>query len=126
MAVGDHVITGFADDSFVTIEPGGDGITKQIGCDGEIARSISPDETYKVKLSLLQTSDSNPYLKNRYYLDRRTGEGMFPLLIKDLRGSMLFESEAAWVMKDSTMVRGKATNNREWEIDTGVGALDEN
>ena len=54
---GTHIVTGYADDSFISIEPNGDGITKKTGCDGEIARSISPDNTYKAKLTLLQTSD---------------------------------------------------------------------
>ena len=44
---GTHIVTGYADDSFISIEPNGDGITKKTGCDGEIARSISPDNTYK-------------------------------------------------------------------------------
>ena len=37
---GTHIVTGYADDSFISIEPNGDGITKKTGCDGEIARSI--------------------------------------------------------------------------------------
>lgn len=42
---------------------------------GEIARSISPDNTYKVKLTLLQTSDSNSYFSGMVDLDRDTGNG---------------------------------------------------
>ena len=62
MSFGSHIVTGFADDSFITIEPHGDGITMQYGCDGEIARSATPDDTYSVKLTLLQTSESNSFL----------------------------------------------------------------
>ena len=83
---GTHIVTGYADDSFISIEPNGDGITKKTGCDGEIARSISPDNTYKVKLTLLQTSDSNSYFSGMVNLDRDTGNGLFPILIKDLKG----------------------------------------
>ena len=46
MSFGTHMPTGYADDSFVSIEPNGDGITKKVGCDGEIVRSVSPDDTY--------------------------------------------------------------------------------
>ena len=67
---GTHIVTGYADDSFISIEPNGDGITKKTGCDGEIARSISPDNTYKVKLTLLQTSDSNSYFSGMVDLDQ--------------------------------------------------------
>lgn len=65
VACGTHIVSGYADDSFISIEPNGDGITKKVGCDGEIARSISPDNTYKVKITLLQNSDpirSSPIL----------------------------------------------------------------
>ena len=53
MAVGSHIVTGFADDSFITIESNGDGVSKKVGCDGEVVRAINPDGAYKVKLSLL-------------------------------------------------------------------------
>lgn len=50
---------------------------------------------------------------------------MLPLLIKDLRGGLVFSSENAWVTKDSVRVRGKEGNNNAWEIATGSGDLDE-
>lgn len=125
IACGSHIVTGFADDSFVSIEPNGDGITKKIGCDGEIARAVSPDNTYKVKISLLQTSESNSYFSNMFDVDRETGEGIFPILIKDLKGDLVFSTDAAWVLKRSSVTRGKETNNREWEIDTGDATFNE-
>lgn len=125
IACGNHIVTGIADDSFVSIEANGDGITKKIGCDGEIARAVSPDNTYKVKISLLQTSDSNTFFSNMFDVDRETGEGLFPVLIKDLKGGLVFSTEAAWVIKRSSVTRGKDTNNREWEIDTGDATFNE-
>ena len=65
ISAGPHIVTGIADDSFVTIEANGDGITKKVGCDGEIVRAVSPDGTYKVKIALLQTSDSNTYFSHQ-------------------------------------------------------------
>lgn len=125
IACGSHIVTGIADDSFVSIEANGDGITKKIGCDGEIVRAVSPDNTYKVKISLLQTSDSNAYFSNMFDVDRENGEGLFPVLIKDLKGGLVFSTEAAWVIKRSSVTRGKDTNNREWEIDTGDATFNE-
>ena len=122
---GTHIVSGYADDSFINIEPNGDGITKKVGCDGEIARSISPDNTYKVKITLLQNSDSNSFFSNIADYDRATGNGLFPVLIKDLRGGLLFATEAAWVIKKSPATRGKETNNREWEIDTASAVMTE-
>nr|DAR17521.1 MAG TPA: Protein of unknown function (DUF3277) [Caudoviricetes sp.]DAW22747.1 MAG TPA: Protein of unknown function (DUF3277) [Caudoviricetes sp.] len=125
VACGTHIVSGYADDSFINIEPNGDGITKKVGCDGEIARSISPDNTYKVKITLLQNSDSNSFFSNIADYDRATGNGLFPVLIKDLRGGLLFATEAAWVIKKSPATRGKETNNREWEIDTASAVMTE-
>lgn len=125
ISCGSHIVTGYADDSFITIEPNGDGITKKVGCDGEIARAVSPDNTYKVKIVLLQTSDSSSFFSKMADLDRDTGEGMFPILIKDLKGGQVFSTEAAWVVRKSPVNRGKDTNNREWELDTGDGTLTE-
>ena len=125
VSCGTHIVTGFADDSFITIEPNGDGITKKVGCDGEIARAVSPDDTYKVKIVLLQTSDSSSFFSRKVDQDRDTGDGMFPILIKDLKGGEVFSTEAAWVVKKSPLNRGKDTNNREWELDTGSATLTE-
>jgi len=125
IACGSHVVTGIADDSFVSIEANGEGITKKVGCDGEIVRAVSPDNTFKVKISLLQTSESNAFFSNMADVDRENGEGLFPVLIKDLKGGTVFNTEAAWVTKKATLARGKDTNNREWELDTGDATLTE-
>ena len=125
ISAGPHIVTGIADDSFVTIEANGDGITKKVGCDGEIVRAVSPDGNYKVKIALLQTSDSNTYFSQKVDQDRETGDGMFPLLIKDLKGGLVFSTEAAWCTKKAAVTRGKESNNREWEIETGEATLEE-
>lgn len=33
IAFGSHIVTGYAEDSFVSIEPSGDGTTKKVGAD---------------------------------------------------------------------------------------------
>ncbi len=125
MALGSHIISGYADDSFLSIEPNGDGITKRVGCDGEITRTISPDDTYVIKFTVLQTSRSNTFLQKSFNYDQSTGEGLFPVLIKDLRGGMVFSSDAGWVVKPTSRQFGKESNNREWEVHTGAGILNE-
>lgn len=125
VSVGTHAISGFADDSFITVEPVGEGIMSKSGCDGEVARAIDPNSQYTVKLTLLQTSRSNNYLHQRHVKDKADGDGMFPILIKDLRGNFLFSADSAWVTKDPSRQYGKDTNNREWEIVTGPATIDE-
>ena len=125
VALGSHIVSGFADDSFVSIDPNGDGVTKKVGCDGEIVRSISPDDTYIVKLSLLQTSDTNSFLQERLAKDRKDGSGMFPIIVKDLKGGLVFSCDAAWPKGPASRGYGKEAGNREWELHTGSGTLTE-
>lgn len=125
VAFGSHIVSGYAEDSFVTIDPNGDGVTKKVGCDGEIVRSISPDRTYIVKISLLQTSDTNSWLQKRVKKDRKDGSGAFPILVKDLKGGLVFSADAAWPKGPASRGYGKEAGNREWEIHTGEGELDE-
>lgn len=125
IVLGSHTASGLSDDSFVTIEPKGDGITAKNGCDGEVARAINPDRSSSTKLSLLQNSVTNSYLQTMHNKDLATGDGTFPVLVKDLRGGTLFSADAAWVTKAPSRTFGKDTNNREWTIDTGPATISE-
>lgn len=125
VSLGNHIVTGFAEDSFVSIEANGDGVTKRIGCDGEIVRSISPDDTYNVRIALLYGSATNTWLQNRFTQDVKTGEGMFPILIKDLKGGLIFSSDAAWPVRPAARGFGRESGNREWDLQTGSAVLTE-
>ena len=125
VSLGNHLVTGYADDSFISIEPNGDGISKKVGCDGEIVRSISPDDTYLVKLTVLQSSATNSVLQKKFDNDKSNGNGMFSILVKDLKGTMVFKSSYAWVTKPAARGYGKESANREWEIHTGSSSLSE-
>ena len=121
--LGTHAVSGTADDSFVTIEPKGEGVKSKSGCDGEVARAVDPNSQYNIKISLLQTSDTNKYLSAMVKKDADNGEGMFPVLIKDIKGGMVFSAESAWVVKSPSRGYGKDTTNREWNIETGPAEL---
>lgn len=125
ISCGNHLVTGLADDSFVSIEPAGDGITMKYGCDGEIARSVSPNNTYLVKITVLQPSDSNTFFQSNFNRDQAKGDAIFPILVKDLRNGLVFQADQAWVTKPANRVRGKESNNNEWEIQTGEATLNE-
>lgn len=125
VTLGTHVVTGFAEDSFVTIEDAGEGISSVCGCDGEHSRSMDPNRAANVKIVLNQTSDSNKYFNKLRKLDRDTGEGIVPLMITDLRGGLLAHADEAYIKKRPSTVYGKTTQNREWEIMTGDCEIDE-
>ncbi len=122
-SLGNHIVTGYADDSFITIEPAGDGTSYVVGADGEIARSIDPSKVFTVKISLLQASNSNAYLQKMYDKDVSDGTGTFSVNINDLLGAEKFTGAVAWVTKPASWARGKAQGNREWEIVVGEGVF---
>ena len=125
IAAGNHAVSGYAEDSFISIDANGDGIMKKVGCDGEVSRAVSPDNTYTVKIALMQGSPSNKFFQGMYEKDRTSGDAIFPLLIKDLTGGVLFSADSAWVGKSASRGYGKDTTNREWEIATGPAVYKE-
>ncbi len=122
---GSHIVSGLADDSFVEIDPVGDGVSARAGCDGEVARAVDPNEMYAIKLSLLQTSESNAWFQSQFNADKDNGDGVFPIEIDDLKGNFQFQAESAWIVKTPARGYGKDTNNREWQIQTGPATLSE-
>ena len=120
-ALGSHIVSGYADDSFISIEPAGDGTTYVVGADGEVARSVDPSRLYNVKLTLLQTSATNAFLQKKYDKDQNNGDGTFSVNINDLLGKEKFVGATAWVTKPAAWSRGKTQGTREWEIVVGEG-----
>lgn len=115
-ALGNHIASGFADDSFITIEPAGDGTSVMVGADGEVIRSVDPNDLNTLKISLLQNSQTNDFLTKKYKQDLKDGTGTFSVNIADKMGGDQFSGAIAWVNKPASWGRGKAATNREWEI----------
>lgn len=115
-SLGNHIVSGFANDSMITVEFAGDGTSYVSGADGEVVRSIDPSEIYTVKLAVLQTSPTNAFLQNMFDKDKKDGNGTFNININDILGKEKFVAEVGWVTKPASFVRGKTQNNREWEI----------
>ena len=112
-------LTGFAEDDMITIKPLGDGMQIFSGADGEVGRSIDPNSTYEVTVSLATSSKSNDYLSNCFNKDRKTGNDMLPLIIKDLSGSTLFFAKQAWIKNFPESKRGRKISNQDWTFNTG-------
>ena len=118
ITIGGATVTGVADDSFISIEPKGDGITSRTGCDGEVVRAIDPNRQYRVSLVLLQTSEWNSILQQHFNRDRTFGDGTFEMQVKDSGGKTLLYAKTAWVLNTPAVVRGKDATNYEWAIET--------
>lgn len=115
-SLGTHIVSGYADDSMISIDYAGDGVSVIHGADGEVVRSIDPSKGYTLKLALLQSSPTNEYLTSMFKKDQADGSGSFNININDIIGNEKFVGQSAWVIKPATFGRGKAAANREWEI----------
>ena len=116
---GARQLTGMAEDDMVTIEPLGDGAVQYVGADGEVARSMDPNRTYKVTVNLASTSKSNDYLSQIYNLDRQTGKGILPLMVKDLSGTTLFMADEAYIHNYPEAGKNREIAAQAWEFHTG-------
>jgi len=123
VSLGPHAVTGFTDGTFLGIEPNGDGVSSKTGCDGEKTRSLDPDNSYTVTITLLQNSPTIAWCQSRYDLDKATGDGTFPILVKDLKGGMLFSAVDAWVVSPPNRDFSKEVGDREIKIETGEATL---
>lgn len=117
-------LTGFAKGSFIEATQDEDSFAKDMGSDGEAARTQNANEGGKVKLTLMQQSASNDTLSAQHKLDRRTGLGTGVLFIKDASGRTLVNLSEAWIMKPSDVTLADGAQGREWTFDTGKIDMD--
>jgi len=122
IAFGPRILSGYGEDSFLEIAPSGEGVQKSTGCDGETTRSLDPDKTFHLTLTLKQTSDDVSFLQRRYDMDRETsGLGSFPILVRNKLGGEIFSASDCWVANSPTHGYGKTAGDVAVEMDTGEG-----
>lgn len=113
---GSHIVTGFSEDSFVSVEPDGDGNKYDQGCDGETVISVDPTDVHKISLKLQQTSETNAYLNTQYEKLKNGEGGVFAVQTSDLLGKEQFSANNCFVSKRAKWERGKDQKERDWEI----------
>lgn len=117
--VGGIPLSGFAEDSMLTLAPMADLVTSSSGADGEVARSLNTDRRFTLTLTLQQTSPSNDVLSGIAAADRLSGGRMVPVMVQDLRGRTMFMAEQGWVSRLPDIGFGREAGDREWQITTG-------
>jgi hypothetical protein len=122
ITLGGVPINGYADGTFVQIDPNSEAWTKKVGADGEVARGLSNDNTHTIQITLLQTSLSNTYLRTVMNADKLTGLGMLTLSFMDLNSGEAHFWPQAWVTTDPSLGRAKETTDVQWTIHTGQEA----
>jgi hypothetical protein len=124
ITLGGVPISGYADGSFVQVDPNSETWTKKVGADGEVVREFHNDNTHTFVITLLQTSLSNAYLRTVKNADKLTGLGMLPLNFTDLNTMEEHFWPEAWVTTDPPVGRAKETTDTQWTIHTGQEAAE--
>lgn len=113
-----HIVSGFSEDSIVSIERNSDTYTLYTGADDTNTRIYQPNTSAMITLPLQQTSNSNDILSQLYLNDAasRDSSGMFSITVKDNSGRSLFFAEEAFIGKVPDASFGNTMQLREWQI----------
>lgn len=116
--VAGNVLEGFAEDKIVVTREANQS-EDEIGADGDVARRVTNDRRGTFVITLLQTSRSNLILSGLARADELSGNGIFPVVIKDNRGLDLHIGASCWIQKMPDSAYGAAINTRAWSIRAG-------
>lgn len=112
-----QIITGYATGSFIKAARNKETYTYTAGADGKGCRTLNPDKSGRVTITLMQSSVSNDVLSAAQILDELTGQGVGPLIIKDLNGTLVVSATNAWIVKPADVDLAAEVGNREWMIE---------
>jgi len=115
-------LTGYADDTFVEIEPEGDSFERVTGADGTVAWVNKQMWCYDITFTLLQTSNSNAELTLLHNADKLSNNGLFAIKVQDTRGNSLFQAASGRITREPTVSWSRDIETREWQIKS-EGAL---
>lgn len=115
---GEILVEGFADGTFLVVEQNEDDFGIYVGADGQATRVATNNNSAKVELTLSQSSPTNDLLSAMSKLDRKTGQGVRPLLVKDLNGQTLLLLPTAWIKRRPRREYAKTVSGRMWTFET--------
>jgi len=115
LIVAGKIITGFTDD-MISVSYEVNQVEDEAGADGEVVRRILHDTRGTITANLQQTSRSNLILSGLANVDRLSGDGVFPVVLRNNRGLDLVVGGSAWIQKQSDMNFTGGLEGRAWEI----------
>lgn len=111
-----HEVTGYNEGTSISISKEEQSFKKSKGSQGSIGRFHIPDRTYKLEITLSQTSPSNAVLNAFYSLDDATRMATFPIFLKDSSGQSLFTSPTCWVESLPEATYSDSNEDRVWTL----------
>lgn len=114
---GPVLVQGLGDDDAITVRPNSDDTELFVGPDSA-TRTMTTDNSAMIEVVLSQSSPTNGLLSAISKIDRRTGQGIWPMMVKDLSGAALFLAPRAWIKRRPDRVFGKSHQTRTWMFET--------
>lgn len=122
---GTHIASGLPKDSFIKITPNGGDTTYVAGAYGEIVRTIDPTKMFNVTIQTLYGSATDSWLMQRYKRDRKNGDGMFSMMVKDLGSDPLFNGQYCSVVNYAEREYSSTASTHTWNILVGYGEFED-
>ncbi len=114
-----HLIQGYAEGTFVTVERNVDTFSMSVGADGNPTRVRSRNKSGIITVTLQAESPSNDVLSASAKSDEINGSGKGPMEVLNLGGTTICFTQEAWVRKPANVEYGDAATTREWTFETG-------
>ena len=111
-----HVVSGFAEDSIVTIDRQAETFAMYVGADNTPTRIYNANTALMMTVALAQTSESNDLFSAVYEKDRTTRQGVFTVLVTDNSGRSRYFAEEAYIGVVPNASYGNSMQTREWVI----------
>jgi Protein of unknown function (DUF3277) len=119
IAWGPHIVSGYADGSFVKASRDADAFSKSVGADGSAVRIRSRNKAGSVEITVQQTSATNDFFAAKALEDELLGTAVMPLIVKDLAGRTVVVAAESWIRKSPDVEESKDMTDRTWILDTG-------
>jgi hypothetical protein len=123
-----HILSGFSEDSIVSIERNAETYSLYTGADNTNTRIYNANTSAQITVSLQQTSSSNDVLSQLYINDAasRDSTGLFSISVVDNSGRSSYFAEEAYIAVVPNSQFANSMQTRDWVIhavrlDTYIG-----
>jgi len=113
-----HILSGFSEDSIISIERNSDTFELYTGADDTNTRIYKANTSATCTIPLQQTANSNDILTALYVNDKNTRDssGLFSLTVKDNSGRSAYFAEESYIAVVPSSSFGNDMQLREWVI----------
>lgn len=109
-------LSGFAEDSMITLTPESEIFTAKVGCDGQTTRSRSNNDNYKATVRFMQTSDARHKLQELTLRNSALTPVTYPFKLVSLDTGETYESAEAYVERLPDAEFGREAGEREYTL----------